>query len=90
MTDSDQPHPDEAEQQPARQEPQAARQNVTCETCGRSVDVEEITTLRGKFYCPDCVDGAVAAHAILPFRESYDVRSVRWVVLGCEIGRAHV
>ncbi len=78
MTDSDQPHSDETE-------PQAERQNVTCETCGRSVDVEEITRLRGKFYCPDCIDGAIAACMAPTFRQSYDVRSVRCLVVGCAI-----
>ena len=78
MTDGAPPHTDETEEQPERRK-------VTCESCGRNVDVEEITTLRGKFYCADCIDGAIAAHTILPFRESYDVRSVRWVIVGCAI-----
>ena len=43
MTDGEHPHPDETEQQPERRE-------VACATCGRHVDVEEITTLHGKFY----------------------------------------
>ena len=78
MTENDQPKPPDTEGQ-------AERKKVKCETCGRLVEVEEITTARGKFYCPDCVDGAIAMESILPFREKYDNRAIRWTVLGCGI-----
>jgi predicted RNA-binding Zn-ribbon protein involved in translation (DUF1610 family) len=77
VTDDDQPQ-DETQQEPARQK-------VTCATCGRTVDVEEITTLRGKFYCPNCADAAISACLAPTFRQLYDVRSVRWLVVGCAI-----
>jgi len=65
--------------------PGPERTKVKCEKCGASVDVEEITTARGKFYCPDCVDGTIALESVLPFREKYDIPAIRRTVLGCGI-----
>jgi hypothetical protein len=80
MTDADRPEPPQDEEQAA---PQPGPEKVKCSTCGRLVDVEAITTARGKFYCPECVVDAVSAEGLLPFREKYDNRAIRWTVLGC-------
>jgi hypothetical protein len=76
---------DAGETKPAEPTEPPERQKVKCDTCGALVDVEEITTARGKFYCPNCLSGAVALESVLPFRERYDFRAIRWTVLGCGV-----
>jgi len=63
--------------------PEPERQRVKCAKCGALTDVEEVTTARGQFYCPKCVDGTIAIESVLPFREKYDNRAIRWTMLGC-------
>lgn len=78
MTEADETTSQEPEAPP---EPEA--RTVACETCGKPVAVEDVTTARGKFYCPECVDGTIAMESVLPFREKFDNRAIRWTVLGC-------
>ncbi len=65
--------------------PEPGPRTVACEKCGRSVAVEDVTTARGKFYCPECVDGTIAMESVLPFREKFDNRAIKWTVLGCGV-----
>jgi prepilin-type processing-associated H-X9-DG protein len=82
MTEPDETTPPgRAPEPPAQPE----RKKVKCDTCGAFVDVEEITTARGKFYCPDCLSGTVAIESLLPFRERFDFRAIKWTVLGCGV-----
>jgi hypothetical protein len=85
MTEADQPEPPQeaASPTPSPEAPSPEPEKVKCSTCGRLFDVEEITTARGKFYCPECVMEAVSAEGLMPFREKYDNRAIRWTVLGC-------
>jgi len=82
MTEADDARPPEPAEQP--EGPGGPeRKKVKCDTCGTLVDVEEITTVRGKFYCADCLSGTMALESVLPFKEKYDFRAIKWTVLGC-------
>jgi hypothetical protein len=72
---------DKASGQSGHQEPK--RKTVACALCGTHVDVEQITTVHGRFFCSDCAAGAAALEEFKPFREKYDMRSIRWAVVGC-------
>jgi prepilin-type processing-associated H-X9-DG protein len=61
------------------------RKGVKCELCGKLADVEEVTTVRGRFYCRDCAEAGRALDELEPFREKYDSRAIRLGVLGCGI-----
>ncbi|MBN1919337.1 MAG: hypothetical protein JW889_15650 [Verrucomicrobia bacterium] len=61
------------------------RKGVKCELCGKLADVEEVTTVRGRFYCRDCAEAGRALDELQPFREQYDNRAIRYTVLGCAV-----
>jgi len=63
--------------------PQPEPQKVTCAKCGKLVDAGEVTTARGRPYCPDCVDAALAIESVLPFRGKYDKHAIKATVRGC-------
>jgi hypothetical protein len=87
MTEADQPEPPQeaapGAPSPELPAPPSEPEKVKCSACGRLVDVEDITTARGKFYCSNCVVDAVSIETFMPFREKYDNRAIRWTVLGC-------
>jgi hypothetical protein len=86
MTEPDETTPPErSPERPPEPPAEPERRQVKCDTCGALVDVEEITTARGKFYCPNCVSGAVALESLMPFRERFDFRAIKWTVLGCGV-----
>lgn len=68
---------------PDQEEPE--RKGLKCELCGKLTDVENITTIHGKFYCADCTEAGKALEELQPFRERYDRPSIRRTVLGCGI-----
>ena len=74
MTDTETEHPAEPE-----------RKGVKCELCGTLADVEDVTTVRGRFYCRDCAEAGRALDELEPFREHFDNRTLRFSVLGCAI-----
>lgn len=64
---------------------QPERKGVKCELCGALADVEEVITVRGRFYCAGCAEAGRALDELEPFREKYDNRAIRFSVLGCAV-----
>ena len=58
---------------------------LPCTECGKVFDVEELTKIRGEFYCKDCKDIATKFAQSLPFVDKYNIRALKATILGCGV-----